>query len=111
MCVFEEYPEPKPECAESQYYDEPSNSCLPCGENCQSCAAESGVCEACFPATSAGHFAIDPNDSKRCAFHEVEEEEPVPTCTSNEYYMSADNSCYPCGQGCVTCAAETGVCG
>jgi len=68
------------------------------------------VCETCFPATEDGHFAIDPTNSKRCEWHQKEEPEPIPECTANEYYKTEDNSCYPCGRACVTCADETGTC-
>jgi hypothetical protein len=34
----------------------------------------------------------------------------VPTCTSDEYYSSAANQCYPCGANCLQCEDETGYC-
>ena len=71
-----------PECTDLQYYDEASNTCIQCGENCLNCADETGACETCKPANEAGHFAIDSNDHTRCDFHAKEEPEAATHATT-----------------------------
>lgn len=59
ICVLEMYVDPVPECTDDEYYQESSNTCISCGENCQECADETGACLQCLPMIDTGFFMVD----------------------------------------------------
>jgi len=103
--------EERTECEDTgEYYDDFTNLCLSCSDNCLKCSS-SITCTKCDTPHYQIEYALGELycedacvDVGKVWVDSIEDCEYEEECETNQYLDATDNNCYDCGVTCATCS-------